>query len=119
MGVDERIRGGDVCRERKEGRKGNNMILRISELKMRPDHTRKEFERELRKILQKKDGPLEYEIMRRSIDARKKPDLFYVYTVDVKVEENAGLLKKIKTKKVAVVNPLEYQFPYNSQRRKT
>ena len=95
------------------------MILRISELKMRPDHTRKEFERELRKILQKKDGPLEYEIMRRSIDARKKPDLFYVYTVDVKVEENAGLLKKIKTKKVAVVNPLEYQFPYNSQRRKT
>lgn len=95
------------------------MILRISELKMRPDHTRKEFERELRKILHKKDGPLDYEIMRRSIDARKKPELFYVYTVDVKVDESGNILKKLKTKKAAVVKPLDYQFPYGNLSGKT
>ena len=45
------------------------MELRISELKLRPDHTREELEREIRHILRIRGATPEYEIMRRSVDA--------------------------------------------------
>lgn len=34
---------------------------------------------------------------KRSLDARKKPELFYSYTVDVSVKREAELIHKLKT----------------------
>lgn len=87
------------------------MVLRISELKLNPSHTKKELEQEIRKILRIQGKPLDYEIIRRSVDARKKPDLWYVYTIDVTVEKPQSLLKRIHNKKVTLVDKKEYQFP--------
>ena len=39
---------------------------------------------------------LSLSIVRRSIDARKKPDLYYVYTVDVSAKNEAQLLKRLQ-----------------------
>lgn len=86
-------------------------VLRISELKLRPDHTRQEMKQEIRKILRLKKQPFHYEIVRRSIDARTKPDFFYVYTVDVQIDQPKEVLKHLKTKKVALVTVSPYQFP--------
>ncbi|WP_283680779.1 NAD(P)/FAD-dependent oxidoreductase [Parablautia sp. Marseille-Q6255] len=88
------------------------MELRISELKLRPDHTREELEREIRHILRIRGAMPEYEIMRRSVDARKKPDIFYVYTIDVKAAAPEEVLRRCKNKKVAAVEKEEYRFPY-------
>lgn len=86
-------------------------VLRISELKLHPDHTRQEMKQEIRKILRLKKQPFHYEIVRRSIDARTKPDFFYVYTVDVQIEQPKEVLKHLKTKKVALATVSPYQFP--------
>lgn len=63
------------------------------------------------------------EIIKQSIDARKKPDLFLVYTIDVLLQgdksnktgvasakENA-VLKKCKDKNVSIAKEVVYQFP--------
>lgn len=88
-------------------------VLRISELKLRPDHTRQEMKQEIRKILRLKKQPFHYEIVRRSIDARTKPDFFYVYTVDVQIEQPKEVLKHLKSKKVTLVTVSPYQFPFD------
>jgi hypothetical protein len=87
------------------------MVIRINELKLRPDHTPQELEQAVRKALRLSDGPLQYEVMRQSVDARKKPELMYVYTVDVTVQHPEAVLKKSRNKKAALVNKKEYHFP--------
>ena len=87
------------------------MVLRISEIKLRPDHTEKELEREIRRILRAKDEPFTYEIVRQSIDARKKPELFFVYTVGVSIRQPEKLLKKLRSHKAVLTEKREYVFP--------
>lgn len=55
---------------------------------------------------------LSLSIVRRSIDARKKPDLYYVYTVDAAVKNEAQLLKRLKDKagQIRAVESKPYQF---------
>ncbi len=75
---------------------------------------------ELREELKKKTASLlkincsriiDIEIIRKSIDARKKPDLFYVFSVVIKVDEEAKVLKKSRCKDAAFYNPTVYQIP--------
>ena len=52
------------------------------------------------------------EIFRRSLDARKKPDLKWVYTVDVTLRSGErNVLRRNRSKKVSRENPLYYQPP--------
>ncbi len=88
------------------------MVLRINELKLRPDHTEQELTHEIQRILRLYGENPEYEIVRRSIDARKKPELKYVYTVDVKVPDPRAVIKRIHSNKVTLVEKKEYVFPY-------
>ena len=39
------------------------MIIRISELKMHPSHSKEDLEREIKKVLHLKKEPFQYEIM--------------------------------------------------------
>lgn len=92
------------------------MELRISELKLRPDHTKEELEREIKKALRLGAEPFQYEIMRRSVDARKKPDIFYVYTADVAVRAPKEILKRCRNKKVSLIEKTKYRFPSDKGR---
>ena len=60
----------------------------------------------------KESGIKELSIVKRSLDARKKPDIFWVYTVDVKVSDEADILRKIKG--VSAVCTKDYDFGYNA-----
>ncbi|MDY3250550.1 MAG: FAD-dependent oxidoreductase [Candidatus Choladocola sp.] len=94
------------------------MVLRINELKLHPDHTAGELESEIRRILHLPKGNLDYEIMRQSIDGRKRPELFYVYTIDVQTDHPQSVLERCKSKKVTLVDKKEYHFPYQFPDRK-
>ena len=60
-------------------------MLRLSQIRLQPGHSEKELEDKIRRLLKlKKTEPLEYQIFKQSIDARKKPDIYYTYTVDRK-----------------------------------
>ncbi|MCD7818912.1 MAG: FAD-dependent oxidoreductase [Lachnospiraceae bacterium] len=92
------------------------MVVRINELKLRPGHSQADFENELCRMLMiqnnnSDEAVPEYEIIRRSIDARKKPELFYVYTVDVYLPRAKAVVKKLRNRHVTVVDSVKYVFP--------
>ena len=94
---------------------GDN-LLQISQMKLSVDHTEADIknkiikELELRRIF--KDMPyFEYKIIRRSIDARKKPEIYYIYSVTVlfKTEDiETTVLKKCRNKNVNIYTKSKY-----------
>ena len=82
-------------------------MLRINQLKLRSElvHSAKtQGEEGLKKLLASKASAalqvpqadiLELEICRESIDARKKPDIFYIYTIEVRIRQESKQLKRI------------------------
>ena len=71
---------------------GGKSVIRIQQLKLPIHHTQADLEKALRKRLGiGKESLIAYEIRRQSLDARKKPELFYVYTVDAEVKNERAL----------------------------
>ena len=63
-------------------------MIRISNIKMEVGHNKKELKQRAAKMLKvKPDAFTAFEIRKQSVDARKKPVLYYVYTVDVEIPE--------------------------------
>ena len=97
---------------------GEKSMLRIEQLKLRPDHTEKDLENAIRKSMRLRDSqPFSYEIIRQSVDARKKPDIFYVYTVDITCGYEDAILRQRSKNKISRVNKIEYHFPSNGQEK--
>ena len=91
-------------------------MIRISQLKIPCGHREGDLENRIRKILRIPNGKaLQFEIRRHSVDARKKPQLFDIYTVDVDLGEDPKAEKKrvakLKNKEIAVAAPTVYSFP--------
>ena len=61
-----------------------------------------------------------FEIIRHSIDARKKPEIYHIYIVDVSLKNNSeeGVVKKCRNKDVSIIEPVRYAFPYVYQHGK-
>lgn len=87
------------------------MIIRLSELKLPVSHSSDMLRQEIKKVLRLRGEVFSYEIMRQSIDARKKPELFYVYTIDVAIKNPDSIVQRAKSKKAALISRKEYQFP--------
>lgn len=86
-------------------------MLRINQLKLKPNHTKQDLKQLLLTTLHlKEEDLLEYHIHKRSIDARKKPDIFYSYAVDFKVKQEERVLKKYKNK-VQKISEKAYHVP--------
>lgn len=62
---------------------------------------------------------LSVKVIRQSVDARKKPEIFYNYTLDVEVKYQEGVLKKFRGKEnlVSLSEPAVYRFPEPGNRR--
>ena len=91
-------------------------MIRIAQLKLACGHSRADLEKRIRKALRLgEDRPLSYEIKRHSIDARKKPQLFNIYTIDadlqIGLKAEKKLVSKLRSKDVSVIVPERYQFP--------
>lgn len=86
-------------------------MLRINQLKLKPGHSTKELEDKILKTLKiKKEDLLDYSIFKQSIDARKKPEIFYVYTIDVTLKHEEPVIRYLKNK-VQKVNKVSYHPP--------
>jgi len=81
------------------------------------------LKRKIEKILSLKKGEcFEFAIVRRSIDARKKPEIFFSYTVDVSFDEPEKVFKNLPAvakKKCNLIEPVEHSFPYSGGLIKT
>ena len=87
-------------------------MLRIGQLKLQPNHTEKDLIQKIAKTLRISENEIQhYKIQKQSVDARKKPELFYVYTIDVEVRNESQVLKKQKGNQVSQVKEKRYEFP--------
>ena len=84
-------------------------MLKVQGLRLRPG----EPESKLTKKLQRELGceVQGFQVLRRSVDARKKEDVSFVYTLGVEISHENQVLKKCRSKKVSLYTPPEYHFP--------
>ncbi len=74
-------------------------MIRVSQLKLPVEHSEEQFCQKIEKSLKiKKDQIKKLQIVKKSIDARKKPDVSIVYSVDVWVDNEEKILKHRKQK---------------------
>ena len=87
-------------------------MIRVQQLKLPISHNEDELLVAASKKLKiAKKGIISWEIIRQSIDARRKPSLFYVYTIDVEIENEVKAFKKINDKNIMLTKKQKYQFP--------
>ncbi|MDD6058337.1 MAG: FAD-dependent oxidoreductase, partial [Clostridiales bacterium] len=87
-------------------------MIRINQLKLPISHTREQLEQKICKMLKIRPTQLkEYRIAKKSIDARKKPELFFVYAVDAFVTDEEKILKKVDNNNIMLTKDKIYRLP--------
>ena len=79
-------------------------MIRIRDISMPVQHSVSQLSFEAAQLLRVSNSTVrEVKIFRRSIDARKKPDVRYIYTIDVKVSGNEEkILRNSRCKKASI-----------------
>ncbi len=84
-------------------------MIRIREIAMPPEHNPAQLGFEAARLLKMQNSKIrQVKIVRRSIDARKKPDVKVVYTIDVAVDGNENKILKQSGCKRAAIAPVSY-----------
>lgn len=97
-------------------------MIRINQVKMHTGHTPEQLKNKAAEILRVNAGSIKnITICRQSIDARKKPEIFYSYTLDIQVDGEEKVLRNLHKKKplkeqVQHVSVQKYQFPALGER---
>lgn len=87
-------------------------MIRINQIKLKVGHTEGQLVQSiLRALSMKETEVIQWNIVKKSIDARKKPQIFYIYSVDVEVANEVPLHKKInklKSNQIQIITPTSY-----------
>ena len=91
-------------------------MIRLNQLKLPVNHTEAQLMSKTAQILRIQETEIvDIEIVRQSLDARKKPELFYSYSVNVTVKREEKVYKdavrRLGKANVALVEKAEYHFP--------
>lgn len=87
-------------------------MIQITQLKLPYQHSFADLEQKIRKILKLSvNQKFTYRIIKKSIDARKKPELFLVYSVQVTCENETVIVKKAKNASVSLAKSKFYEIP--------
>ena len=103
-------------------------MIRINQIKIHNDGKQIKRNEELHRLLMNhackslridKSQLMSLEIIRHSVDARKKPEIYDVYMVDVKLNglSEEKVLKKCRDKNVSLVEPVVYRFPFKNDNK--
>ena len=85
-------------------------MLRINQLKLPVGHTEADLISKVKKLLRCSEEP-EIFIVRRSVDARKKPELYFNYILNIKVKNQKEVYKRCDKKQVTLCEEENYRFP--------
>nr|MBQ8252400.1 NAD(P)-binding protein [Lachnospiraceae bacterium] len=87
-------------------------MLQISQCRVKPGYTTESVRKKAAVILGVRPEDIKkLNIRKESLDARKKPELFYALTVDVEVEQEKKILARCKNKDVRIAEEKAYIFP--------
>ena len=86
-------------------------MIRVGQIKLKPNHSEQDLIRKIVQILRISEHEIrKIQIKKQSLDARKKPELKYVYTVDVEVVNERQVLNRQKNSNVSGVKDKPYEF---------
>ncbi len=95
-------------------------MIRIGEIKLKLTQDESILKQKIAKKLHIHEHDiLEYSIYKRALDARKKEDIHYVYTVDVKLKNEKKVLEHTRAKNVTIAPDMTYYFPCGKSLLKT
>lgn len=99
-------------------------VLRLNAIQCKLNHTKKDLEQAIRKALKCGNKvAVDYKIVKQSIDARHKPNIYYVYSVDIYNYEMIFNNNKVEDdfiysiKNAVYTEIVDYHFPYAIQHR--
>ncbi len=100
-------RGGS----RDELREGFRQMIQITQLKLNINHTPQDLKRLIAKQLKiAQQEIINYSIVKKSIDARKKSEIFYVYHVEAELSDEKRVMKRVHNPNIIFGERPEYQF---------
>lgn len=97
-------------------------MLRVNQVKTGTGASEAEIKERAARILRvPAQDILRMEIVRRSVDARRKPEIFYSYTLDLAVKDENKVLRRFKGRENLVCRPerQEYRFPAPGEEPRT
>ena len=87
-------------------------MIRIREIALPPEHNPAQLGYEAARLLKVQNSKIrQVKIVRRSIDARKKPDVKVTYTIDVAIDGNENKILKQSGCKRATIAPVSFYRP--------
>lgn len=87
-------------------------MIRINQVKLPEEHTFGQIKEKAAKLLKCREEDIQkLHIIKKSIDARKKPVLFYNYVVEVEMDKEEMWVKRAKDNNISLVTPHSYHFP--------
>ena len=87
-------------------------MIRIREISLPPEHSVHQLVYEAARMLKVSNSKIKrLNIVRRSVNARKKPDVRIVYTIDVAVDGNEAKILRQSGCKRAAIAPVSYYKP--------
>lgn len=87
-------------------------MLQVNQIKLPIQHSKTDLETKIRKILKlSNQDKFTYKILKQSIDARKKPELFYVYSCGIQIDKPDKVCKNAKNSNVSYVKETHYVLP--------
>lgn len=87
-------------------------MIQIQQLKLPITHTREDLEAKVLKTLKiHKEQLLELRIAKQSIDARKKQDIHYVYTIEADTTDDKKIADRLHQNQIRCQKKAVYHFP--------
>ena len=87
-------------------------MIRLRDISLPPEHNAHQLQFEAAQMLRVSNSKIrQLRIVRRSVDARKKPDVRIIYTIDVAVDGNEKRILKQSGCKRATLAPVSYYKP--------
>lgn len=86
-------------------------MIRINQVKMPVEHSKEQLLEKAAKLLKIKSNQIKkIQIAKKSIDAHKKPEVYIVYSLDILVDNEKGVLKKVNNKDIMLTNEKRYNI---------
>ena len=89
-------------------------MLRVNQVKIKSEHTEEQLRKKAAELLHiPAQEILDMKIVRQSVDARRKPEILYSYSLDVKVKNEDRILHRFRGREnqVSAQQPVLYTFP--------
>ena len=91
-------------------------MIRINQCKLNIHHTDKELEDKICRMLKIKSSELvAYYIVKRALDARKKTDIRYSYTIQAEIKNEDTVLARNKDSNITKDRTVYYEIPENGK----